>query len=278
MQFKSFSRNGQLLPFSQAVVPLTNINFQYGFGVYETLKIRNNILYFAKEHISRLLKSAEIISLDHPFESEEIAAHIASLIADNSLESANIKMLLIGGKTPDDCLLYILPLAPLYPDRKLYSQGASVGTVNYERFLPGAKTLNMLPSFLFYTRAREKGHYDCLYLDKNDNILEGSRTNFFALKDDTLITPPKELVLDGVTRATVIHTALAHGFKLKEEPIPLSYLHEFDASFLTSTSSKIIPLKNINEFRFASIHPRLKELMQHYDTFLDNSSGIFKNT
>lgn len=275
MNFEIFSKNGELLPLSEATVSIRDLHFQYGFGVYEALRVRNLIVYFSPQHAARLLESARIIGLQHPFTKEQIVKYIKDVAENNNLTSFNIKILLIGGKTAEDALLYILPVLPLYPDRKLYKHGATVETVQYERFLPNAKTLNMLPSYLFFTRARKNNHYDALLLDKNNNILEGTRTNFFAIKDTMLITPPKEVILEGVIRQTLLLVAQKNKFTLKEEKIPLKSLKDFDGAFLTSTSTKILPLHKINDFEFPYIPEKLKELMKIYDTFLEKSKGVF---
>lgn len=275
MTIQYFSKNGILLPLSDATIPLENIAYQYGFGVYETLKVRGGTLYFAKQHIKRLLQSARAINLKHTFAFPKINSYIRDVVRKNNVENCNIKILLIGGKEAKDALLFILPLAPLFPDKKLYSRGATVETIRYERFLPNAKTLNMLRSYLYYTKANEFGHYDMLFLDNKSNILEGSRTNFFVIKGTTLTTPPKEKVLEGVTRQTVIATAKKSGFTIKEEDIPLSKLKNYDGAFLTCTSAKIIPLVQIDNFKFPEIPPKLKELIQIYNKFLEASKGIF---
>lgn len=193
----------------------------------------------------------------------------------NNAENCNIKILLIGGKEAKDALLFILPLAPLFPDKKLYSRGATVETIQYERLLPNAKTLNMLQSYLYYTKVSREGHYDALFLDNKGNVLEGSRTNFFAIKGKTLTTPPKEKVLEGVTRQTVIAAAKKGGFTVKEKDIPISKLKNFDGAFLTCTSAKIIPLVQIDNLKFPGIPPRLKDLVQIYNKFLEASWGVF---
>jgi len=217
--FTHFSKNGELLPIEDAVISVRDLHFQYGFGVYESLRVRNSIVYFIDMHVDRLLESARIIGLEHPYSQGQIIDFIKKVSEKNNLESANIKMLLIGGKTAEESNLYIFPVLPLYPDRKLYKKGATAQTVQFHRFLPNAKTLNMLPSYLFFTKARKEGHYDAVFIDDDGNILEGTRTNFFAIKDTTLITPPKEFVLDGVIRQTLIATAKKNGFTGKREKI-----------------------------------------------------------
>ncbi|HSA83494.1 MAG TPA: aminotransferase class IV [Patescibacteria group bacterium] len=274
MNFPYFSKNGQILPIEQAVVPLFNIEFSYGFGVYENIKVRNGIAYFTKQHSERLLHSAEVIGLEHQFSSDQIEQYLKELLEKLELTtdgSCNIKIVLIGGREPQ---LFILALAPFFPDRKLYSEGTKVMTIEYERFLPQAKTLNMLPSYLHYKKAKEAGCYDALLISNTGMIIEGTRTNFFAIKGRELFTPPAEDVLEGVTRQTVIATAKKHDFIVHEVAFPLAQIGEYEGAFLTSTSSKIVPIRQIDEL-ILQIPEHLRELMHAYDTFLKESEGKF---
>lgn len=272
MAFDYFSKNGQILPMEQAVIPVSNIEYSYGFGVYESMKVRKGIVYFIDQHVERLFCSANIIGITHPFTPEEIKKYIEDLLSKLEVDACNIKILLIGGREP---LLFILPLAPLFPDRKLYSQGARTITVEYERPFPHAKSLNMLPSYLAYKKARENDCYDALLVNREGNILEGTRTNFFVIKDKTLFTPPKEHVLEGVALKTVIHVAQKNGFSVKEADIPPSSLGQYDGAFVTSTSSKIMPISQVDDFTFSEVPECLRELMRLYDAFLDESQGVF---
>ena len=275
MDNKYFSKNGILLPLSEAMIPLKNIAYQYGFGVYETIRVRNRTPYFVEQHAKRLLQSAKIIDLKHIFPLLKIELYIQEVVEKNNVKDCSLKILVIGAKEAKEAILFILPLAPLFPDKKIYSNGVTVETVRYERFLPNAKTLNMLQSYLYYTEADCKGHYDALFIDAKGNILEGSRTNFFVIKGVTLITPPEEKVLKGVTRQTVIATAKKSGFIVEERVINISELGNFDGAFLTCTSAKIVPLIQIDDSRFHEVPPKLKELMQIYNKFLEKSKGIF---
>ena len=275
MEFKFFSKNGQLLPIEKAVIQLNNIEYAYGFGVYELLKLRNGIVYFEKQHIDRLFHSASVLNLVHIFDRKEISKFIQDLLTELKVDSANLKIILLGGKTAEDSLIFILPLSPLYPKREYYTQGVKTITYSFQRLFPQAKTLNMLGSFLAYKKAKENGCYDALLLDSNENLTEGTRTNLFVIKDKTLFTQPKEKILEGVTRATVLHLAKKLGYEIEEREITKNQLDKYHGAFLTSTSSKILPVRKIDDFVFSSIPEALKILIQKYDEFLKNSEGIF---
>lgn len=275
MTFKFFSKNGKILPVDLAKVSLFNIEYSYGFGVYETLKVRKGIVYFVDQHLERLEHSAQIIELKHNYTKDNVKQYIQDLMkVHGDVEACNIKLLLIGGRKAEDAELYIFLSAPLFPDRKLYSQGAKTITVNYQRIFPHAKTLNMLGSYLAYRKAQEQDCYDALLIDEKNTVVEGTRTNFFAIKNTTIFTPPTEKILEGVTRLTVMHVAKKQGFEIEEKNINLSDILSYDGAFITSTSSKIIPIKIIDDI-ILNIPEEIKQLIKHYDTFLDESKGIF---
>lgn len=274
------SHNGQLIPKEEALVSIDNIEFTYGFGVYENIRLSKGKLMFVDLHIERLMNSAKIIHLEHIFDIQDIKRDIQILVEKNKIsqasrrpasggETANIKILLIGGKTPADAQLYIMMLAPKFLDKKVYREGVKVISKTHERFLPIAKTLNMLPSYLFYKDAAQKGAFDALLLDHLGNILEGTRSNFFAIRDTTLYTPLLEHVLNGVTRQTVIACAREHGYTVREEMISFSTLFSFDGAFLTNTSGKIVPIRTVDGQTFPEIASEIKRLIKLYDEYLN---------
>ena len=273
MEFKYFSRNGELLPIADAQVSLSNIEYSYGFGVYESVRVSNGVKYFIEDHIGRLMESARIIGLTHTFTTESVSDAITELLAKNEVETCNVKILLIGGRTPEDASLNILCLNPLFPDKKLYRDGVETVTYEYERAFPHAKTLNMLQSYLAYRKAKEAGAYDALLIDRKGRIVEGTRTNFFCIKGKTLYSPNEEDILPGITRKAVLKVAAQQGYEIVQKDIRPADLGEYDGAFLTSTSSKILPIKTIDIHTFGEQPSSLKELMTAFDTFLAGCGG-----
>jgi branched-chain amino acid aminotransferase len=272
MSHNYFSRNGTILPIEQAVIPLSSVEYSYGYGVYETVRRSKGITYFLTQHCARLLNSAKIIDLPHGFSDHFVAQSVQELVAQNDAETCNLKILLIGGHTPETASLYIMCLNPLFPDRKLYSQGATAITYAYERAFPQAKTLNMLPSFLAYREARQADAYDALLVNRRGQITEGTRTNFFAFRGRTIISPPATDILLGVTRDHVLQVARDSNFELAEQPIQLAELATYDNFFLTSTSAKILPLRSIDNHLIGPPSPALQELMQAFNHFLETQN------
>lgn len=268
MFFKYFSKNGELLPIEQAVIPISNIEYSYGFGVYESIRVVNGVPYFLLDHVERLLKSAEIINLEHNLTRVKIEKYIKELVKKTEVQTFNLKILLIGAFKKENVLLFILPLNPLFPDKKLYRDGATTITINYERIFPNAKTLNMLKSYLEYRKARQAGCYDSLLVNKKGYITEGTRTNFFTVKNNVIYTPPENEVLQGVTRKVIFDVAAKNNIKIIEKNLPLSKIDNYDGAFITSTSSKIVPIVKINDIQF-EIPQLIKDLIKLFKDYLD---------
>ena len=258
-----FLHNGEIKPRDQAVASLYSVEFSYGFGVYENIRVKKGMALYSDEHVTRLLASAEAIQLEHTLTEQIIEGYVEHLVGQINQAAYNLKLLLIGARRAEDAQFYCLPLKPKFPDRKLYRTGARAITMHYERYLPNAKTLNMLPSYLAHRRAQEQNAYDTIFVNRRGEMVEGSRTNLFALRGQTLYTPPADEVLIGVTRTHVIATAEATGLTVIEQALPLSDIDSYDSFFLTSTSSKIMPLRSIDDEQL-TISDALHELMRQF--------------
>ncbi len=269
------SRNGEILPLDQAQIPLSNIQFTYGFGVYENIRVVRGRGIFLEEHLQRLLHSADTIGLLHTLTIERMSEWIDALLRKIDADSCNLKLLLIGGNTAQEASLWILPLAPLFTDKKLFRDGVAVIGVHHERFLPSAKTLNMLPSYLFYRKAKEAKCYDALLVDRNECITEGTRTNILAMKGRTIISPPAKDILEGVMRSHVLAVAKKNGCNIVEAEIHMAEIATYDGFFLTSTSSKILPINKIDD-TIILIPEVLRELMKIFDEYLEEAYATQK--
>jgi branched-subunit amino acid aminotransferase/4-amino-4-deoxychorismate lyase len=261
------SMNGILVPASSALIPVDDIDFAYGFGVYETLKVRKRILYFPELHEERLFHSAKIIGLAHLLRPGEVKGFTIDLIRANRTENANVKILLIGADSPEKARLFIMTLNPLFPERRDYKNGAAAVIYPGERLFPEAKTLNMLMSTIAFRSARRAGAYDAILRDGDGLLTEGTRTNLFFTDGERVFTPPGHRVLEGVTKITLTSALRAAGIEVEERDLPETDLERYPGYFLTSTSTKVMPLRLIggHETGIPEIIPRI---MQVYDEFL----------
>ncbi|HYH36236.1 MAG TPA: aminotransferase class IV [Candidatus Saccharimonadales bacterium] len=265
MAYTYFSRNGEVLPVAQATVPLDDIHYAYGFGVYETIRVARSKPRFLDAHAGRLMESARIIGLEHEFSAGFVAKSVEDVIIKNKVENCNIKILLLGGP---EATLNILCLNPRYPDRKLYKQGAHLITKELERPFPHAKTLNMLPSYLAHREAKAAGAHDALLVNRHGCITESTSANVFAITGRTIISPPETDILLGVTRDNVLKIAKQNRFKVEEKALKLADIKQYENLFLTGTSIKIMPVCSVDDRTWEEISSHLRTLMQEFDNSL----------
>ena len=83
MRKQFFSKNGEILPIADAAVSRMSIEYAYGFGVYETLRSMRGRFLFLNEHVERLVKSVEIIGLEHTYTAETFAKTITDLVGQD---------------------------------------------------------------------------------------------------------------------------------------------------------------------------------------------------
>ncbi len=255
------SVDARLIPTETATVAIDDIDFAYGYGVYETLKVRKGVLFFAERHEERLFFSASAIGMEHPWRPGQVVDAVVALVRANGIPDCNVKVLLIAGK------LYIMALAPLFPKRSDLKAGGRAITFEGERFYPQAKTLSMLVSTIAFRKAKEAGAYDALLVNRNGEVTEGTRTNLFATDGRVVYTPPAYQVLAGVTKLTVSDVIRGLGIPLEERTLPVEGLVAWEGLFLTSTSTKVMPLSRVDDWEY-DVPPVVADIRRAYDAYL----------
>ncbi len=244
-------RNGVLIAEADAVLPILQKEVQYGFGVYESLRVINGQVVYLVDHLQRLMNSAEGIALKHQFTPAQITEWIYLLIYEDSIVEGTFRILLMGGPSP---LLYITASPILsYPDL-WYTCGVSVTSWKGERFLPRYKTCSLLMNYMALQTAQEQGAFEALLVDREDRILEGTRSNFFACKGNVIHTADDELVLEGVTRDKIIRAVSELGYTISWEAPKLQDVLQghYSELFISSTSMGALPVSSVDGYCIGS--------------------------
>jgi branched-subunit amino acid aminotransferase/4-amino-4-deoxychorismate lyase len=72
----------------------------------------------------------------------------------------------------------------------------------------------------------------------------------------------------------VLAVAEKEGFELEKREIRFGDLLRAGGAFITSTSSKIIPVRSIDDQKFAAPPEALRSLMDAFDAFLAKCGGV----
>jgi len=92
--------DGKLLKREDANISVFNKAMFFNFAVYDSMKVVRGKAFFPEFHVDRLINSAKIIKLEHPFKREDILKWIDLLVQKNKLDDAMIRFLLLGPGDP----------------------------------------------------------------------------------------------------------------------------------------------------------------------------------
>lgn len=239
------SRNGVLVSPAEAHVSVLAPALYGAYGVYESMKVVGGVPFEEAGHLRRLARSAEILALPLPTGQETFHRWIAEVLAANGASACTLRLFVVGPENGAEAIAYIWPQPlPVFP-QDYYTAGAPAITFEGCRYLPRAKSLNSLVSFLAQRAARTAGVHEA-FLHSEGFLTEGSNSNLFAVIDGGVLTPPASKVLSGVTRDLVITLAVANGVHLREESLPIAERTRWEECFITSTSRHILPVTTVD--------------------------------
>jgi len=266
-----------------AKIDATDLGLMRGYGVFDYARLFRGKPFHLIDHLKRLLWSAEQVHLRPLQTLEDLYELTLSLIEKNPPIDAGIRFIITGGEAKENHLLPTTStsLAMLFqphvpPLKRYYEEGMRVCRADMLRILPAIKTTNYMPAIFGLKKARDSGFDDALYINDKGEILEGTTSNVFFFKNDTLITPDIDIV-KGVTRAIFLELA-EEEFSIEYRPIHIDEIKDCTEAFLTSSIKGGAPLVQIENQLIGDglPGPRTSCLCKQYNNY--TSSYINNNT
>ena len=257
--------NGKLYPQNQAKISVLDHGLTIGDGIFETLRASPKIHKF-NEHFTRLQHSAKAIKLPITITKQQLKQQIQATLKANHLNQARIRVTITRGIGPaglsTNChhASTIITASEL---KKMPKTGIKAITVNLHRPNPEVKSLSYLPNVLANQKARKQKATEAILINHNQEATEGSFSNLFIVRNNTLITP-KTGILKGITRQEIIALAESNNIKTKETTITKKQLLQAEEIFITFTTQGIIPITQINK-RTVPVGTITKKLIKEYE-------------
>lgn len=232
--------------------------------VYEVVRLSGGKPLFVSEHYERMSKSLSGIGKELLLSFDEFAEQIDRVAKANSLDEGNIRIEQYRASSDTVEHTGIYPIPYEYPTPQMYAEGVKVTFMRAERDNPQVKIFNSHFRQQADTLIAETGAAEVLLVNRNGEITEGSRSNVFFIKDDTIVAAPQYSVLPGITRMKVLRIFREDGIGYEERPVMADGVGTFDAAFLTGTSKEVLPIAGIDEVSFDVNHPILRHIMKRY--------------
>lgn len=269
--------DGELIPGNKAKISALDLGVLRGYGVNDVLRTYGRVVFRMEDHLVRFRRSAEEVGLTLTRSKEEISAIIDEMIVYTRSSEVSLKLVLTGGVSPDHYLpvgnpTFFAVAYPFVPFPEAYFQrGVKIVTECYSRPFPNAKSIHYLPAIVAMQKAKKVGAVDVLFHTQDGTLLESGTANFFAIKEEKIITPASQ-VLRGITRKVVLDLAQKR-FSVEERAIHFEEISSFDGAFLTSTNKGVMPVSHINEHALPTPIPqKIRTLMEDFTQLVHTSS------
>lgn len=264
---------GNLVDQSEAVIPANSKANFFGYGVYESIRVFRGKPFYVDWHLARLASSATAIEMEMPYSSSELLQMLESVITENAIKDALVRIVYYGKTEKEEGILVMFPMGYHFYADKNYKKGMTAITHIWDRILPPSKTLSLLGGFLGLRKATEKGCVEALLINYKGQVTEGTRSNLFMVDaSGQLVTPPKESVLEGITRK-IICEKLSE--KIVERTITPDELFSSREVFITSTGMSVMPIVSVDGRKIGDglVGPVTKRVAKEYDEHLKEYCG-----
>ena len=262
----SFNYNGKIYKEGTAIIGADNRGLRFGDGLFETMKMKNDLLILDNEHFARLWKGLAVLQFTIPkhFTPERLVQEIAELANKNQHQkAARIRITVCRGDgglydTTDNFPHYIIQTWPLpLGNGELNSNGLDIGIYTGAKkscdILSNLKTNNYLPYVMAAMEAKKQKWNDAIVLNGFGRICDATIANIFFVKDEVVYTPAlSESCVAGVFRKFVIDQISSVGFACEEKEITIEDLLNADEVFLTNSIYNIRWVKSIGDKNFGN--------------------------
>jgi len=233
--------DGSLVDPDRAALPITDPGVRWGDGLFETMRAQLNRVPLLDRHLARLGASIEALGLEPAPPMADVRAAVEAVV--DELDGGVHRVRITVSSRPT----LLVEATPYEPDeREGVTVASFIGTWFAGEEIREHKTLSYAGHRLIHRRAVAAGADHALLLDDVGHLGEPDAANVFIVANGTLLTPPVEGILGGVTRDVLLEAAEAEHI-----PVDIRHLAEpewrnCDEMFLSNGLAGLTPVLAID--------------------------------
>ena len=241
--------NGQLQP--QPEISAFERAFQFGDGLFETIRIDNGSLTLFDFHWQRLQSGSSRLGINLP---ESLSVHLEQFLISLGRVTGRLKIIIsrgesFGGYRASESIAsgYVFYFSACAENEQAHQQnGVQVfqcqHPLSVNPVLAGIKHLNRLDQVLAINEWQGKDFQEGLLCDGLGHIIEGCFSNIFWVEQGQLLTPSLELCgVDGVMRRFLM-AAFSSQQTVRVETLSIERLKQADECFLCNSVYGVWPI------------------------------------
>ncbi|BEP29771.1 aminotransferase class IV [Helicovermis profundi] len=224
----------------------------FGYGLFETIKIFKGNLEYIDEHLNRLFDSSKVVFSHLKLDIDRIKNDAEVFTKKNELEFGALKIILFKNNNEFDWIIK-------YNNRTYIKEKYDIGfkirvskfSKNEKSILAYHKTLNYMENIIEKRDALLSGYDESIYTNSKGNISEGTLSNIFIVKNGLVITPPLSSgILNGVIRKNIIKSSNKFDVQVIEKDFGFYELVNADEIFITNSLLEVMPIARVDNYNF----------------------------
>jgi len=268
---------GEMVPASEAHIAIYDLAVVLGATVTDMTRTIGHQPFRLDDHIARFYRSAKYARIPPTASPEETKARTLELVEHNTsliqpeqdlgiifFMSPGVSPAYAGpgftGKTGSTFCTHTFPL-PFQSWVELFEKGAHVVTPPTRHLPPQCldQKIKNRSRLHWWIADQEAKLVDpkaiTLLLDLDGNVTECSGSNFFIVKDETMIFPSPRNILRGISQVTAMELGAELGIPVVERDIQSYDVIHADEAFLSSTPYCLAPVTQFNGLEVGSGKP-----------------------
>ena len=270
--------NGDYMPEGEAKISIFDRGFLMADGVYEVTTVIDGKLIDFDGHFTRLQRSLDELGIENPMERDAWLEVHRQLVDQNALDQGMIYLQVTRGAPGDRDFVFPDPETtkptvvlftqsnPALVDSPKAKKGIKVITIDDIRWgRRDIKTVQLLYPSMGKMMAIKQGADDA-WMVQEGCVTEGTSNNAYIIKDGRIVTRAlSNDILHGITRAAVLRFAQEAQMPVEERSFTVEEAMQADEAFVTSASTFVMPVVEIDGARLGTGAPgplalRLREI------------------
>jgi len=269
--------SGTYLPENEAKISIFDRGFLMADGVYEVTAVIGGKLVDFDGHAARLSRSLKALKMKDPMSRERLLDVHRELVRRNRINDGLVYLQVTRGSAGDrdfvfpdaDTPLTVMMFTQDKPDLTCSRTGTegikiiSIPDLRWRR--RDIKTVQLLYSSLGKMQAQEAGCHDA-WMVEDGHVTEGTSNNAYILRGNKIVTRHLgDEILHGITRISVLRMAREAQIEVEERAFTIDEAQKADEAFITSASSLVMPVIEIDGVPIGNGRPgqttlRLREI------------------
>jgi len=233
--------DGGLVQPGDAALPITDPGVRWGDGLFETMRAEHGRVPLMERHLARLGGSIEALGMTPAPSMDEVRRAVDAVAGE--LDDG-VHRLRVTVTTRPTLLVEATEYAPdTVPG---VTVAGLIGTWWPGDEIRQHKTLSYAAHRLAHRRAVAAGADHALLLDDVGHLGESDAANVFVVANGTLLTPPVDGILGGVTRDLLLEAAEAELIPIDVRHIAEAEWRNCDEMFLSNGLTGLTPVLAID--------------------------------